>query len=153
MGRAAGLGLRGVSTFLYALEFCCAGAILGIFSYFLARLVTFGLHVNPRWSAVVGMSGGAVIFTFFAVIFTCFLGGVSFFAVLAIIFDLLFIGAFIAIAYFTRAGAYSCNGNVNTPLGTSAAGYGLNAPATYNPNLYRACQLNKACFALAIAAA
>lgn len=154
MGRAAGLGLRGLSTFLYALEFACAGVIVGIFAYFLKRLSFNNLFINRRWEAIVGMSALAVIYTAFAVIFTCFIGGITFFALVAILMNLLFVGAFIAIAYFTRAGAYSCSsGIVNTPLGSNTAGYGLNAPATYTPNIHRACILNKVCFALAVALA
>ena len=101
----------------------------------------------------------------FAVILTCFLGGFSFFAFLAIVLDVLFIGAMIAIAVLTRDGASSCNGIVNTPLGNGPSnskdpGYGNNGfgfgngeNVTYAPNLHLACRLNTAAFAVSIIAA
>ena len=66
--------------------------------------------------ACEGMSGGAVIYTAFAVILTCFLGGITFFAFLAILLDICFIGCFVAIAILARhgvhtSGAYSPLGN------------------------------------------
>ena len=54
--------------------------------------------------AVEGMAGAAVIYTAFAALVTCFLGGKSFFAILAIILDLLFCAAMVAIAVLTRGG-------------------------------------------------
>ena len=105
-----------------------------------------------------------MIYTAFAVILTCLLGGVTFFAFLALLMDALFIGGFVAIAVLTRAGAHSCSGNVSTPLGsgnakTGQSGYGghfgfsSGDNLTYVPNLGRACKLEKAVFATSVAAA
>lgn len=89
--------------------------------------------------AVEGMAGAAVIYTAFAIILTCFLGGKTFFAFLALLLDFAFVGAFVAIAVLTRGGARSCSGkNVPSPLGTGNT---------------RACKLETTVFAVAIIAA
>lgn len=93
----------------------------------------------PRWEkAVEGMAGAAVIYTAFAVILTCFLGGITFFAFLAIILDLLFLGCFVAIAILTRRGAHSCGRTNPSPVGIGH---------------HNSCQLERVVFAVAIAAA
>jgi hypothetical protein len=155
-----GAALKAFQTLLYALEFCCAGIILGIFSYFLSVLADRDLPISKTWQAVEGLSGAAVLYTIFAVLLTCFLGGKTFFAFLGIVFDLLFTGAFIAIAVLTRDGAHNCSGNVSTPLGNgqsnSKQGFGSNNQGdqyTYAVSLGTACRLNTVCFAVAIAGA
>lgn len=107
----AGGFLRTVLTALYALAFCCAAVGLGIYSYFLARLSKNDQPIanNPR--AVEGITGAGVLYTVFAVLLTCFLGGHRAFAFLGILLDILFCGAFIAVAVLTRDGADSCRGN------------------------------------------
>ena len=87
--------------------------------------------------AVEGMSGGAVIYTAFAVILVCFLGGITVFAMLGLVLDLLFCGAFIAIAVLARGGAKTCSG-ARSPLSN---------------NRLRDCRFQKAVFAIAIAGA
>ncbi|KAF2497440.1 hypothetical protein BU16DRAFT_548624 [Lophium mytilinum] len=155
--------LKLLQTFLYAVEFCCAGIILGIYSYFLSVLADRNLGI-PTWEkAVEGLSGAAVLYLIFAVLLTCFLGGKTFFAFIAILLDILFCGAFVAIAVLTRHGAGSCSGNVKTPLGNgqskSKNGFGANgfgdkhddsSNVTYSVSLGTACRLNTACFAVAI---
>lgn len=162
MGAGAGGLLRAVATFLYALEFCCAAIILGVYSYFLSVLSNHHLPIAQKWKAVEGISGAAVLYLIFAVILTCFLGGKRIFAFIAIVLDVLFCGAFIALAILLRHGASSCSGNVNTPLGSGPsnrnnAGYGKNGfgfssgeTVTYVPKLGFACRLNTACFAVAL---
>lgn len=162
MAKLAGTALRLFQTLLYALELCCAAIILGIYSYFLAVLANRNLPISNWKRAVEGLAGSAVLYLLFAVLLTCFLGGKAFFAFLAIVLDLLFCGAFIAIAVMTRYGTQSCSGNVNTPLGSGPVnsgdmGYGSNgfgfgsaAGNSYAPSLGRACRLNKACFAVAV---
>jgi len=157
LGNAA---LKLFQTILYALELCCAGIILGIYSYFLSVLADRDLGIATWIKAVEGLSGAAVLYTIFAVLLTCFLGGKTFFAFLGIIFDILFCGAMIAIAVMTRNGAHSCSGYVNTPLGdgnsNSKQGFGSNGDGrqfTYSASLGSACRLNTACFAVSIAAA
>ena len=63
------------------------------------------------------MSGAAVIYTAFAVILTFFLGGITFFAFLAVLLDVLFCGCMVAIAVLTRAGAQSCDPVNDSPIG------------------------------------
>lgn len=120
----------------------------------------------PNWQkAVEGISGIAVIYTIAAVVLTCCLGGISFFAFTAIVLDILFIGGFIAIAVLTRHGASSCSGIVNTPLGVADAtenssdGYGSGGIGTgegenltYSVSPRTACRLNTAAFAVSIIA-
>lgn len=152
-----GAALKLIQTLLYAIEFCCAGIILGIYSYFLSVLADRDIPI-PTWTkAVEGLSGAAVLYTIFAVLLTCFLGGKTFFAFLGIALDIVFCGAFIAIAILTRDGASSCNGNVDTPLGSgpsdSKQGFGSAGEGdqyTYSVSLGSACEMNSACFAVAI---
>ena len=93
---------------LRLLEFTSAAIILGIYSYFLAVLSQNNIPI-PIWEkAVEGMSGAAVLYTLLGVLFTLFLGGVTFFALVAIILDVCFVGCFAAIEYYTRHGANSC---------------------------------------------
>ncbi|KAL1600943.1 hypothetical protein SLS59_005608 [Nothophoma quercina] len=155
-----GAALKFVATALYALEFCCAAIILGIYSYFLSVQADRNVDI-PRWQqAVTGLSGGTVLYTIFAIIFTCCLGGKTFFALLGLIFNALCCGAMIAVAILTRDGASSCTGNVNTPLGDGSAsskeGFGSNNQGnqiTYSASLGTTCKLNTACFAVAIVGA
>jgi len=155
--------LKIVQTFLYALEFCCAAIILGIYSYFLSILADRNISI-PTWEkAVEGISGAAVLYLIFAVLLTCFLGGKTIFAFIAIVLDVLFFGGFLAIAVLARDGADSCKGDVQTPLGNgqsnSKTGFGANgfgnknddsSNVTYAVSLGTACRLNTACFAVAI---
>ena len=60
------------------------------------------------------MSGAAVIYTGFASLLTCFLGGITFFAFLAILLDVLFCAAMVAIAVLTRGGSHT--GGSYSPL-------------------------------------
>lgn len=132
------LGTRAASTTLRALEFAISALVLGIFSWYLAYLSKHHLHI-PTWEkAVEGMAGGAVIYTSFAVILTCFLGGITFFAFLGLLLDILFCGAFVAIAILTKAGAKSCGSVNDSPIGLDH---------------HVSCQLQRAVFAVAIAAA
>lgn len=154
--------MRLVATALYVLEFCCAGIILGIYSYFLSVLADRNIRIATWKKAVEGLSGAACVYLIFAVLLTCFLGGKSFFAFLAILLDLLFFAAFLALAVLTRDGADSCKGNVQTPLGNGPSnskdpGYGANGfglgvgeNVTYAPKLGLACRLNTAAFAVSI---
>ena len=156
-----GIALKSVQTFLYALEFACSAIILGIYSYFLAVLADRDATIYTWVKAVEGMAGAAVLYTIFAVLLTCCLGGKTFFAFLGIVLDILFCGAFIAISVLTRDGAHSCSGNnVKTPLGNGSSntreGFDNsqgNKQWTYAVSLGSACRMNTACFAVAIAGA
>lgn len=163
---AGGAALRFGSLTLRFLQLCCAAIGLGIFSYFLATLSKNNLPIANRWRAVEGLTGAATLYTLLAVLGTLFLGGNAFFGYLAAFLDVLFIGAFIVVAWFTRRGANSCTGTVSTPLGVgpanrNAPGYGSNnfgfgssqsSSASYFPNLRSACRLNTAVFSVAIIA-
>ncbi|KAI9707882.1 MAG: hypothetical protein M1820_004488 [Bogoriella megaspora] len=165
MGKFAGGALRLLQTFLYALIFCCTAIILGIYSYFLSVLADRDLPIATWKKAVEGLSGAGVLYMIFAVVLTCFLGGITFFAFLAVVLDVLFVGAMIAVAVLTRDGADSCTGNVDTPLGSGPSnrqdpgygrggfGFGGDNNVTYAPNLGLACRLNTAAFAVSIIAA
>lgn len=155
MGLFKGGALRLFQTFLYALLFCCAGIILGIFSYFLSVLADRNRHIETQWKAVEGLSGAAVLYLIFAVGLTCCLGGISFLAFLAIFLDICFVGCMIAIAVMTRHGAGSCKGLVHTPIGYGAANQGgsFDHEVTYSVTFGTACKLNTACFAVSIIAA
>ena len=63
------------STALYAIEFCCAAIILGIYSYFMAVQADRNVHIAVWQQAVTGLAGAVVLYTIFAVLLTCFLGG------------------------------------------------------------------------------
>src|SRR5262245_39292539 len=116
-----GAALKLFQTVLYAIEFCCAGLVLAIYSYFLSILADRDLPIYTWAKAVEGISGAAVLYTIFAVLLTCCLGGKMFFAFLGIIFDLLFCAGFVVLAVLTRDGAHSCTGGVKTPLGNGPA--------------------------------
>lgn len=138
--------LRFGQTGLRVLEFACAAIILGIYSYYLAVLSKHDITI-PAWEkAVEGMSGAACLYTIFGILFTLCLGGVRFFAFLAMFLDICFVGCFAAIAYFTRHGANSCSGFVNTPLGSGLSDQ--EAPGAGDWGYV--CSLNTACFAVAI---
>ncbi|KAM3418436.1 hypothetical protein BST61_g4423 [Cercospora zeina] len=145
--------LRIFQTFLYLLAFCCAAVILGIFSYFLATIADRNGTIFTWVKAVEGISGAAVVYTIFAVILTCCLGGISFFAFLAIVLDIAFVGGMVAIAILTRRATDSCDGVVTTPLGTFPAlstSDGFGGEFTYQVSQRTACRFQKACFAVSI---
>jgi hypothetical protein len=101
---------------------------------------------------VVGLSGAAAIYSLIAVVLTCCLAGIAIFSILGLLFDLLFVGASIVIAYYSRQGAYSCNGYVITPLGSGPVrldGTGRNS-IVRAVGYKEACVLNKVVFALSI---
>lgn len=119
MPSKAGLALKSVDTFLRALEFLCAALLLGIFSWFLAYLTRHDQPLPTWMKASEGMSGAAVIYTIFGVILTCFLGGLTFFAFVAIFLDICFVACFIAIAILARGGVHTSGSY--SPLGNQRA--------------------------------
>ncbi|RMD43829.1 hypothetical protein DV735_g1357, partial [Chaetothyriales sp. CBS 134920] len=141
-----GIALRSSATAFRVLEFASATIILGVYSYYLAVLTQKKL-VIPTWEkAVEGISGAAVLYTLFGVLLTFFLGGVRVFGGIAILLDVLFAGAFVAVAWFTRHGANSCQGVVNTPLGAAPSNSDAPGAGSYG----FACRLNTASFAVAV---
>lgn len=147
MARITGALLRTITSFIRLLQLCCALAILGIFAYFIALLHRNGLGVPRVTQAVEGIAGAAAIWSLIALLLTLCIGGAAAWATVAILLDVLCIGAFIAVAVLTRGSVTRCN-----PLGNADA----TGPVTEIPNgnaisLSKACRLEKACFALAIA--
>jgi len=153
-----GAALKLFQTLLYATEFVCAAVILGIYSYFLSVLADRDAQIYTWVKAVEGISGAAVLYTLFAVLLTCCLGGKPFFAFIAIVLDILFCAGFVVMAILTRDGAHSCNRpNISTPIGKGNpdAKQGFDSSdqgnqITYAVSLRTACRLNTACFSVAI---
>lgn len=149
-----GAFLKVLQTFIYALLFCCSAVILALYSYFLATQASRDQPI-PTWEkAVEGLSGCGVLYTIFAVVLTCCLGGISFFAFTAIVLDVLFCGAFIALAVLTRSGAYSCSDPfLNTPLGSGVndgGDYVNGNGVQYGVSLRTVCRMQTACFAVSV---
>ena len=123
------------------------------------------LPISTQDKAIEGLSGAAVLYTIMAVVLTCCLGGVTFFAFLGLALDVLFIGGMIAIAIMTRHGAGSCSGFVRTPLGNGQAnsktggfggdgfGTGNGENLTYSVTLRTACKYETVAFAVSLIAA
>jgi hypothetical protein len=154
--RGAGLALKSLQWFLRGVEFLCAALILAIFSYFLATLNNHGLAISSHDRAVEGISGAAVLYTLLGLLLLCFVAGHPFTSAIAIILDIAFLGAFIYVAYENRNGARSCSGNVDTVFGSGDADTGNrvsnSSGSTILPSFKQACQLQTACFAVAIVA-
>lgn len=153
-------GLKAIQTAIYLLLLACTAAILGIYSYFVGRLVSADLYVSPWKRAVQGLSAAAILYLLFAVLLTCFLAHRRLFSILGLLLDLLFVGALIAIAVFARDGVDNCDrGYVETPLGHGDARgrtlvdgsiRGARNFTWKSPRLRTACRLNKAAFILAV---
>lgn len=142
-----GIILRFFSLGFRVLQFLGSAVILAIFSYYLAVLSDHHLFI-PKWiRAVEGLSGSATVYALLGCLFTCCLGGVSFFAAIAVALDVCFVGAMVAIAIMTRDGTQSCNGHVSSPLGSGPSN---TESATTKVNLQLACRLEKASFAVSI---
>ncbi|KAL3475503.1 hypothetical protein BJX99DRAFT_259275 [Aspergillus californicus] len=143
---AGGVVLRFFNLFIRVLQFLASAVILGIFSYFLAKQATNDQDIPTWMKAVEGLSGAATLYSLLGALFTCCLGGVSFFAAIAMFLDVCFVGAMIAIAILTRDGPQTCSGTVNTPVGSGDDGTDSPAGVDYG----YACMLEKVVFAVAI---
>ena len=157
MARGGGIALKSLQLFFRFIQFLCAVVILAIFSYFLATLRNHGLDIGTHVRAVEGISGAAVLYTLIGLGALCFVAGIAFFSVTAILLDLAFMGAFIYVAYQNRGGANSCRGIVSTVFGTGSTDSSNSVPApnggsTILPSFRQACQLETACFSVAIVA-
>ena len=147
-----GVALKSLATFLRFIEFCCAAIVLALSLYYLIVLHNHGLPIATYIRAVTGISGAAVLYTLFALVLVCCVGG-TFLSVFAIVLDLAFTGAFVYIAWAYRDGTSSCKGEVTTPLGNgnekSEVSNGKGG-FTHLPSLYTACKMETAAFAVAI---
>jgi len=155
MARGLQLGLKLFQTLIYILAFCSATVIFGLYVYFVALENHHDDPVRSKHKAIVGISGAAMLYSLCGVLFTCCLGGMSFFAFLAVLLDLAFVGGFIANLVMTSLHLTidSCNADqLRTPLGDGARldqQMGTSHGA-YAPTFSRACKLNKASFAVSI---
>ncbi|KAL2822997.1 hypothetical protein BJX63DRAFT_3455 [Aspergillus granulosus] len=141
-----GVVLRFFNLAIRVLQFLDAAVILGIYSYFLAKLAQNDQHI-PTWTkAVEGLSGAATLYALLGSVLTCCLGGITFFAAVGILLDACFVGAMIAIAIMTRHGTQNCSATPNTPVGTGPDG--TNSPADVDYGY--ACRLNKVVFAVSV---
>ncbi|KAL4963591.1 uncharacterized protein BDV14DRAFT_89738 [Aspergillus stella-maris] len=143
---AGGIVLRFFNLAIRILQFLASAVILGIYSYFLAKLAQHDLHIPTWMKAVEGLSGAATLYALLGSLLTCCLGGVTFFAFLAIALDVCFVGAMIAIAVMTRDGTNTCSGTVDTPVGTGVDGTDAPSGVDYG----YACMLEKVVFAVSI---
>ncbi|KAF9885894.1 hypothetical protein FE257_012274 [Aspergillus nanangensis] len=141
-----GVVLRFFNLAIRILQFLDSAVILGIFSYFLAVLSQNDQPIATWIKATEGLAGASCLYALLGALFTCCLGGVAFFAFLAVFLDACFIGAMIAIAVMTRDGASACSGRVDTPLGSGESDDDSASKVTFG----FACQLQKVTFAVAI---
>ena len=150
----SGFALKFLQFFNRIIQFLCAAVILGIFSYFLATLHNHNLRITNQVRAVEGISGAAVLYTLIALLLLCCLAGIALFSIIAIILDILFIGAFIYIAWANRDGAGSCKGYVDTPFGRGQSTSNVQGSSGFTslPSFHTACRLQTACLAVAIIA-
>jgi hypothetical protein len=146
MGAAGGVFLRFCGLLIRVLQFLDAAVILGIFSYYLAILSKHDQTIDTWLKAVEGLSGAATLYSLLGILFVCCLGGVTFFAFLGVVFDVLFTGAMVAIAVLTRKGTDSCTGQVNTPIGSGKASDESPSKLSYG----MACKLEKVVFAVSV---
>jgi hypothetical protein len=156
MGAGSGVALKGLQWFLRGIQFCCAGLILAIYSYFLATLHNHGLEIATWIRAVEGISGFATLYTLSALLLLCCVAGYPLTSFLAIVFDVAFIASFIYVASVNRGGASSCTGPVDTPFGSGDADSNVvdngKGGFTTLPSFRQACQLETACLAVSIMA-
>lgn len=153
MARGGGLALKTLQWFFRLIQFGCSIIILGIFAYFIARIADRDNLRVPTWNkAIAGISGAGALYSLIGLLLLCFIGGIAFFSAIAMLLDLLFIGAFIYVAWELRRGD-SCSGYAETPFGSGNVRQN-NRPSQYSglPSLKTACRLEKACFAVAIIA-
>ncbi|KAL4925086.1 uncharacterized protein BDV17DRAFT_189952 [Aspergillus undulatus] len=143
---AGGVVLRFFNLAIRVLQFLDSAVILGIYSYFLAKLAQHDLGIPTWMKAVEGLSGAATLYALLGSLLTCCLGGITFFAGLAIVLDVCFVGAMIAIAVMTRDGTNTCSGRMDTPLGTGDD----NTDSPSGVDYGYACRLEKVVFAVSI---
>ena len=143
-----GIFLKFGGTVARFLQICSAVIIVGIFAYFVRNNRQTGYKFPNTWSAVLGIASAAAIYTLAGVFFTICLGGSALFGNLAILLDILFVGAFAYVAYATRGGAGRCRGFVYTPLGSGPANQGTGNFIV--DDLRSACRYNRVAFAFAI---
>lgn len=122
MAAGAGLCLKLLQWFNRGVQFCCAGLILALNSYFMAAMSNHSITIPTNLRAVEGISGAAVLYTAVGLLLLCCLAGFTLTSFIAMVLDAAFLGAFIYIATVYKDGASSCSGsNVRTVFGTGDA--------------------------------
>ena len=154
MGARSGFALKFLQWFNRGVQFLCAAVVLGIYCYFLATLANHDFHISDTIRAVTGISGAAVLYTIVALLVLCCLAGKTFTALLAIILDVAFIGAFIYVAVANKNGASSCQGYLDTPFGKGQGDKVAEGTDGFTvlPSFHTACRLQTASLAVAIIA-
>ncbi|KAL2256030.1 hypothetical protein VTK26DRAFT_8913 [Humicola hyalothermophila] len=157
MGAAAGFCLRATQLFVRSVQFGCGAIVFGIFSYFLATLHNHDLPIDVWVRAVEGISGAAVVYTILSILIHFCAPGHRFPSFVQICLDVLFIAGFIYVAVANRAGASSCQGEVDTPYGRGNADTNESVDSstsgiTQLPSFRLACKLETAVLAVSIIA-
>ena len=116
-----GLALKGLQWFIRGVQFCCAGLVFSIYSYYLATLHNHGLEIAGYIRAVEGVRGVATLYTIIQLVLLWFIAGFPVTSFVAMVMDVGFIGCFIFVAQANGGGAGSCTGHVNTPFGSGDA--------------------------------
>jgi len=159
MPTSTSLLLKFAQWFVRAVQFGCAAVVLGLTSYYLAAQTSNSLEVPTNERAVEGIAGAACVYTLSALLLLCFLAGFAVVSALAVALDILFIGAFIFVAWVYRRGAQDCDDVfVNTIFGLGPGGSRVSPPEgadvgfTRLPTYGSACRMEKANMSLAILA-
>lgn len=156
MGAGAGFALKVVQWFNRGVQFCCAGLILALTSYFLAAMSNHNITIPTNLRATEGISGVAVLYTGLGILLVCCLAGFTLTSFLAIVLDIAFIGAFIYVATVYKNGASSCSGsNVQTVFGSGDANAQVTSSSDSGvplPSYRTACRMETAMLAVAIVA-
>lgn len=156
MGAGAGFALKIIQWFNRGVEFCCAGLILSLTSYFLAAMSDHNITIPTNLRATEGISGVGVLYTGIGVLLVCCLAGFTLTSFLAIVLDIAFVGAFIYVATVYKHGASSCSGtNVQTVFGSGDAESKVSSTSDGSvplPTYRTACKMESAMLAVAIVA-
>lgn len=166
MGSSSGLaGLKCLQWFFRGIEFGCSIVILGIYSYFIATMVSHKMTIPNGVKAVEGISAVGTLYTVLGLLLVCCCAGHPAPSFISIVIDLGLAGAYIYVAVANRAGAHSCtSGTVDTVYGSGSAGAtpggaggGITGLAgvtsgTRLPTFQLACQMEMACLVVSCVA-
>ncbi len=151
MGSSSGLaGLKCLQWLFCGTEFCCSVVLLGVYSYFLATLLTHQMTVPTGVKAIEGISALGTLYTALGLLFVCCCAGHPAPSFISIIFAASLTGSYIYVAIANRDGTSSCTGSsVNTVYGsgdaTAIPGGGDSAGPMGLPTYQRACQMEMTC--------
>ncbi|KAI3401053.1 hypothetical protein diail_762 [Diaporthe ilicicola] len=129
MAAGVGLCLKLLQWFNRGVQFCCAGLVLALNSYFLAAMSNHKITIPTNLRAVEGISGVAILYTALGLLLLCCLAGFTLTSFVAIVLDVAFVGAFIYVATVYKDGATSCSGSdVKTVFGSGDANADISSP-------------------------